>query len=114
AAVTLFGGSGVQPVADQISRTPESLSRSLAACLRTVAHPKLMIGWDAMLVVGPEHARVFREAGWSKMRLRQELDELLTVHGSEVVRGAGGIAAGMEDRVAGSDLPKFRPGGLLL
>ncbi len=113
-AVTLFGGSGVQAVADQLSRTPESLSRSLAACLRTVAHPKLMMAWDAMLVVGPEHARVFREAGWSKARLRQELDELLTVPGSEVVRGAGGVAEGMPERVAGAELPKFRPGGLLI
>jgi hypothetical protein len=113
-AVTLFGGSGVQPVADQVSRTPESLSRSLAACLRTVAHPKVMAAWDAMLVVGPEHGRVFREAGWSKARLRQELDELLTVPGRLVVRGAGGIAEGMPARVAEANLPKFRPGGLLI
>src|SRR5438270_7287981 len=56
-AVTLFAGSGVQPVADQRSRTPESLARSLAACLRTVAHPKLALAWDAMPVVSPEHAR---------------------------------------------------------
>ncbi|MBJ7597373.1 MAG: thioredoxin [Candidatus Nephthysia bennettiae] len=113
-AVTLFGGSGVQPIADQISRTPESLSRSLAACLRTVAHPKLMMAWDAMLVVGPDHARVFREAGWSKARLRQELEELLTVPGSEVLRGAAGISEGMPERFAGAELPKFRPGGLLI
>jgi hypothetical protein len=113
-AVTLFGGSGVQPVADQLSRTPESLSRSLAACLRTVAHPKLMMAWDAMLVIGPDHARVFREAGWSKARLRQELDELLTLPGSEVLRGASGISEGMPERFAEGQLPKFRPGGLLI
>jgi hypothetical protein len=113
-AVTLFGGSGVQPVADQLSRTPESLSRSFAACLRSVAHPKLMMAWDAMLVVGPEHGRVFRNAGWSKARLRRELDLLLSVPGSRVVRGVGGIAEGMPEALAGAELPKFRPGGLLI
>ena len=54
--VTLFGGDGVQAAVDQISRTPESLARSFAACLRTVAHPKLFAVADAMLVVAPEHA----------------------------------------------------------
>jgi hypothetical protein len=113
-AVTLFAGSGVQPLADQLSRTPESLARTFAACLRTVAHPKLAVVWDAVLVVSPEHGRVFREAGWSRERLHQELDELLRLPGSGVVRGAGGIAEGMPAGVAGGELPKFRPGGLLL
>jgi hypothetical protein len=113
-AVTLFAGSGVQPLVDQLSRTPESLARSLAACLRVVAHPKLALAWDALLVVGPEHARVFREAGWSKARLREALDALLLLPGAELVRGAGGIAEGMPERVAGAEVPKFRPGGLLI
>jgi hypothetical protein len=113
-AVTLFAGSGVQPLADQLSRTPESLARSFAACLRTVAHPKLVLAWDAVLVVSPEHSRVFREAGWSKARLREELDGLLRLAGSELVRGAGGIAEGMPEALAGAELPKFRPGGLLI
>jgi hypothetical protein len=113
-AVTLFAGSGVQPLADQLSRTPESLARSLAACLRTVAHPKLALTWDAVLVVSPEHARVFREAGWSKERLREELDGLLRLPGSEMVRGAGGIAEGMPASMAAADVPKFRDGGLVI
>src|SRR5204863_9819922 len=54
-AVTLFAGEGVRGVVDQLSRTPESLARSYAACLRTVAHPKLVIRWDALLLVSPEH-----------------------------------------------------------
>lgn len=113
-AVTLFAGSGVQPMLDQLSRTPESLARSLAACLRTVAHPKLALAWDALLVVSPEHARVFREAGWSRSRLREELDGLLRLPGAEVVRGAGGIAEGLPESLAGAEVPKFRPGGLLI
>jgi hypothetical protein len=113
-AVTLFAGSGVQPVADQLSRTPDSLARSLAACLRSVAHPKLAVAWDALLVVGPEHGRVFRDAGWSRTRLRDELDGLLALPGAELARGAGGIAEGMPAQLADSAIPKFRPGGLLI
>jgi hypothetical protein len=112
--VTLFAAAGVQGVADQLSRTPESLARSLALCLRTVAHPKLVIGFDAFLVVSPEHGRVFREAGWTKARLRQELDELLMLSGAELVRGAGGIAEGVPEQMKDARLPKFRPGGLLI
>ena len=39
--VTLFAGEGIRGVVDQISRTPESLTRTFARCLRTTAHPKL-------------------------------------------------------------------------
>jgi hypothetical protein len=113
-AVTLFAAEGVRGVVDQLSRTPESLARSFAACLRTVAHPKNVIVWDAVLVVSPEHARVFREAGWSKARLRKELDALLQIPGDELVRGAAGIAEGMPEAFRESTLPKFRDGGLLI
>jgi hypothetical protein len=113
-AVTLFAGSGVQPLVDQQSRTPDSLARTLSACLQAVAHPKLALTWDAVLVVSPEHARVFREAGWTKARLRENLDGLLQRPGAEMVRGAGGIAEGMPARLAGTEIPKFRPGGLLI
>jgi len=69
-AVTLFAGEGPRGVIDQASRTPESLARSFAGALRSVAHPKLPLAFDAFVVVSPEHARVFREGGWSKARLR--------------------------------------------
>ena len=45
--VTLFAGEGVQGVVDQKSRTPESLARTFAACLRAVDHPKLAMAGDA-------------------------------------------------------------------
>jgi hypothetical protein len=113
-AVTLFAGAGVQPVVDQLSRTPESLASTFAACLRTVAHPKLVIAFDALLVISPEHGRVFREAGWSRDRLLSELDARLQLPGSSLVHGADGIAEGMPARLEGATLPKFRPGGLLI
>jgi hypothetical protein len=113
-AVTLFAGAGVQPVVDQLSRTPESLASTFAACLRTVAHPKLVIGFDALLVVSPEHGRVFREAGWSRDRLLEELSARLQLPGSSLVHGADGIAEGVPARLSSATLPKFRPGGLLI
>jgi hypothetical protein len=37
-AVTLFAGDGVRGMVDQLSREPDSLARSLAACLQAVPH----------------------------------------------------------------------------
>jgi hypothetical protein len=113
-AVTLFPGEAPRCIVDQLSREPESLVRSFAACLRTLHHPKLLMAFDCLLVVGPEHARVFREAGWDRDRLLGRLHELLQIPGSEVVRGADGMAEGLPEGVAGATLPKFRPGGILL
>ena len=112
--VTLFAGGGVHPIGDQKSRNPESLTRSLALTLRTVYHGKIYGAADALLVMAPEHMRVFREAGWSKARFREELDKHLTIAGSEIVRGVGGIADGMPGHFADRQLSKFRRGGLLI
>ena len=112
--VTLFAGEGVQGVVDQKSRTPESLAKSFALCLRAVDHPKLAMAGDAVLVVSPDHCRVFIEAGWSKARLLDELTALLLLPGDEMVVGAGGIAEGVPITMAGKPVAKFRPGGLLI
>jgi hypothetical protein len=113
-AVTLFAAAGVQPIVDQLSREPESLARSFAAGMRTIGHPKQVIAWDCVVVVTPEHARVFHDAGWSKQRLHDELMALLQIPGDELIRGAGGMAEGLPEGFAGSVLPKFRDGGLLI
>ncbi len=112
--VTIFPGEAPRSVVDQLSRDPESLARSLAVNLRTVHHPKLVMGFCGLLAVGPEHARVFREAGWSKQDLLKRLHELLLIPGEELVRGEGGIAEGLPEAVRSASLPKFRPGSLLL
>jgi hypothetical protein len=112
--VTLFAGEGPRGVVDQLSREPDSLARSFAACLRTVQHPKLPIVFDAVLVIGPEHARVFREAGWSKAKLRERLHELTLLEGADIVRGAGGIAEGVPEHLRDVQLPKFRPDGIII
>jgi hypothetical protein len=113
-AVTLFAGEGVQGIVDQKSRDPESLARSFALSLRAVDHYKMGMAGDAVLVVSPEHSRVFIEAGWSKARLLQELEILLQFPGAEMVAGAGGVAEGVPASFVDKTVPKFRPGGLLI
>lgn len=113
-AVTLFAGEGVQGIVDQKSRTPESLARSFAACMRAVDHPKLAMAGDALLVVSPDHCRVFFEAGWSKARLLEELTQLLLLPADDMIAGAGGIAEGLPKSLAGTKIAKFRPGGILI
>ena len=114
--VTLFAGDGGHAVMDNVSRTPESLARSLAASLRSVTHTKMAMISDALLVISPEHSFVFQEASWSKARLYEELDTLLQLPTSELARGANGIAEGVSEHLIGDreTLPKFRPGGLLI
>ena len=113
-AVTLYTGEGPRCIVDQLSRDPESLARTFAVNLRALHHPKLVLAFDCLLAVGPEHSRIFREAGWSKQDLLTRLNELLLIPGSELVRGADGISEGLPESVADKSLPKFRPGGLLV
>lgn len=112
--VTAFAGEGPRCIVDQLARDAGQLANSFAACLRTLHHPKLVIGFDCLLVVGPEHARVFAEAGWDRQRLLAEIHDRLQIPGQELVRGAGNIAEGVPEFLAGATLGKFRPDGLLL
>ena len=112
--VTLFAGHGPIEIIDQKARSPEALARSLALQLRMVAHPKLAGMSEAIVLVSPEHTRVFWEARWTKDRIRQEIHSLLTIPTSEMVAGAGGVAEGMPGWLADRkpEIPKFGPEGL--
>ncbi len=112
--VTLFAGDGVHGIADQQSRNPESLTKSIALTLRTVCHSKFVMASDAILVITPEHQRVFHDAEWSKARFRQELAKHLTLDGKDLIRGANDIAEGIPVHFAEAQIPKFRDGGLLI
>jgi hypothetical protein len=87
--VTAFAGHGPHEIIDQKSRSPEQLADSFAAQLLSVGHPNLMSFLDAVVVVVPEHRRVFSAAGWSKDRLAQELDQRLTFDGQRKFRSGG-------------------------
>jgi len=113
-AVTVFPGEGPRCVVDQLARDPESLTNTFAACLRTLHNPKSVLAFDAIVVMGPEHARVYADAGWDRDRVLSEIHARLQIPGSELIRGANGIAEGVPAHLSGMTLPKFRPGGLLL
>jgi hypothetical protein len=114
-ALTVFAGESPQGFVDQLSRTPESLVKSMAMRLQAVQHPKLIMMFDAVLVMGPEHGRVFDDAGWGRQQIVDGIMEHLSRPGAELVRGAGGIAEGVPESFADAEsLPKFRPGGLML
>ncbi len=111
-AVTVYGAAGVQGLMDQKSRTPESLARNLALSMRVIDNAKFSCKADALLVLAPEHAGIFIDAGWSKGRLIRELEALLVIPAEELVEGALGIEEGMPASQIGSSAPKFRPGGI--
>jgi hypothetical protein len=75
--VTLFAGHGTSAVVDQLSRTPEELMAAFERKVGSNFDPAFFARRldNLLLVIGPEHARVFAEAGWDKARVRTELNE---------------------------------------
>lgn len=112
--VTVFAGEGPRCIVDQKVRTAHELANVFAACLRTLHSPKLVLAFDAILVIGPEHARVLAADGWTRERLLEELHARLQLPGSELVHGALGIADGVPEHLRDVTLPKFRPDGILV
>ena len=64
--VTLFSADGPIGCVDQNSREPDSLIKSIAGSLKMVNHVSLANASDAVVVIGPEHGRVFDDAEWTK------------------------------------------------
>ena len=113
-AVTVFAGEGPRCVVDQAARTPEQLTNSFAACLRATHHPKSVLSFDAILVVSPDHSRVYAEAGWDREKILSELYARLNIPGAELVKGALDMAEGLPAKFADRIVPKFKAGGILL
>ena len=112
--VTAFAGESPRILADERSRSPESLTRHLALALRASVSPRAMLAMDGMLVIPPEHMARFATANWSRDRFMAELTEELLTDADELLAGAGGIAFGLPPAAAGRRIGKFRPGGLLV
>jgi hypothetical protein len=72
--VTVVGGDAPLSISDHRSRTPEAL----AACLGFAGAATWSPNWwpmdaTSLYVICPEHAALFREAGWSKERVREAI-----------------------------------------
>ena len=110
-AVTVFSADGPLGCADQKSRTPDALIYSLAGSLRGLNHIDMVNGADAVVVIGPEHGRVFDLAGWSKADVTAALHEATRIKGVDLGMGtAPGATTGSDPALR----PKFRAGGLTL
>jgi len=112
--VTIFAGEGPRVMVDQLSRQPERLTKSLALCLLTTGHPKMALAFDSILVVSPEHSARFRDAGWSKQRLQEELRKNMMIDVGRLPAAAKGITTEESESIQVKQLPKFRDGGLLI
>lgn len=75
--VALFAGHGPSAVVDQLSRTAEDLIEAFVRKVGSNFDPKFFAKRidNQLLVIGPEHGRVFAESGWDKARVRAELNE---------------------------------------
>ena len=80
---------------DQASRDPDALCRSIAVCLKADGHPKHANSPPPVLVISPEHTRRYADAGWSKTRFRDTLNQYLQLSASKLIPGADGIPEGM-------------------
>lgn len=94
--VTVIALEAPRVIVDQLAREPEGLCASLAMALESVATPRLRLAFDALLLVGPEHGRIFKEAGWSRAQVQQRLHELTHSPAGSLVRGADGSPEGLE------------------
>jgi hypothetical protein len=104
--VTLMATEAPRAIVDQLAREPDGLCASLALGLDSVGTPKQRLAFDAMLVIGPEHGRVFREAGWSRTQVQEKLHELTHRRARDVVRGAFGAPEGVDPRfVSDPEMP---------
>ncbi|MGD9754211.1 MAG: thioredoxin [Acidimicrobiia bacterium] len=85
--VSLFAGHGPSAVVDQLSRTPEDLIEAFVRKVASNFDPKFFARRldNLLLIIGPEHGRVFAEGGWDKARVRAELNQrIFAAHGIDV------------------------------
>jgi hypothetical protein len=112
--VTLFQGHGVEAFVDQKTRTPEGLSRSFGSALVKLGHPRLVQSARAVIVLSPEHYRIYKEAGWGRKEIERALYEATIRPGSEILAGLDGIDEGVPPARANEQVPKFHDDALLV
>ncbi len=112
--VTLFPGEGPRIVVDQLTRTAEGLAASFGEALIATNHPRLVQVTEAILIVSPEHAARFREAGWSRERTTEAILAATVQRVEDIRRGTGGVGEGVPATLVAEEVAKFRPDGLHL
>jgi hypothetical protein len=86
--VTVIGSDAPLSISDHRSRTPEDLAYILAwAAASAWSTNWWPLAEPSVFVICPEHAQMFREAGWTKQRLRQFMFEAVRRPASMLRRG---------------------------
>ena len=113
--VTAFCGEAPRIIFDQMSRTPEALTASIASVMLGNVHPRIT-GMDTVLALCPEHMARFEQAGWTKEQFETELRSHLDIEVDTILRGVDNISEGIPAGLGleGLSLPKFREGGILI
>jgi hypothetical protein len=112
--VTLFQGHGPEAFVDQKSRTPEGLTRSFATHLLRMGHLRLTQSARAVVVLSPEHYRIYQEGGWARSDIERGLYEATTRSGRDILAGRGGIGEGVPASRADEMIPKFHDDGIVV
>jgi hypothetical protein len=111
-AVTLFQGHGVEAFVDQKSRTPEGLSKSFATHLVRMGHLRLTQSARVIVVLSPEHYRIYQEAGWGRAQIEKALYDATIRPGRDILAGLDGIGEGVPASRAEENIPKFHDDGI--
>jgi hypothetical protein len=86
--VTVIGSDAPLSISDHRSRTPEDLGWILAwAAAASWSTNWWPLAEPSVFVICPEHAEMFRAAGWTKQRLRQFMFEAVRKPAGELRRG---------------------------
>ena len=109
--VTIMATEGPRQVANHLSADPGAVLATFASIMRAPATFSVGKGGQGIVVLGPEHALVLREAGWSLERARDLLVELTRVTPAELA--AAGVVAESgtqhaEEPGADGRVPTFR------
>jgi len=96
--VTVIGCDAPQNISDHRSRTPEDLAYILAwAAASAWSTNWWPLAEPSVYVICPEHAEMFRDAGWSKQRLREFMFEAVSRPARELQRGETTPGTGAAD-----------------
>ena len=89
--VTMFAGGGVHGIWTEAARTPEELIVIKGEWLRRIGFPSTP--GHAILMITPEHYRIYQEAGWGRERIKAALvaasDGMILSEGLLLIRAGG-------------------------
>ncbi len=112
-SVTVFSGEGPLVINDHLSRSASQLLASLGWSAAGVwNHKSFPLYGHTLFVIGPEHARVFGDEGWSKRDVKQFLYDTIRRRAGELQPGPDGAESSrLKDLLTGRDpdelVPKF-------